>query len=91
MLKKDLILLIKNQSGHQEKKTDVRRLKENNEEFIKKNKAILKSQERFISEKLNVFIEEVHKVALHAKDNIRIKSIDSMETYAQGTRRDLVC
>ena len=60
----------------------MRRLKENNEEFIKKNKAILKSQERFISEKLNVFIEEVHKVALHAKDNTRIKSIDSMETYA---------
>ena len=60
----------------------MRRLKENNEEFIKKNKAILKSQERFISEKLNVFIEEVHKVALHTKDNIRIKSIDSMETYA---------
>ena len=60
----------------------MRRLKENNEEFIKNNKAILKSQEIFISEKLNVFIEEVHRVALRANDNIRIQSIDSMETYA---------
>ena len=40
MLKKDLILQVKNQSGHQKKKTDVRRLKENNEEFIKSNKVI---------------------------------------------------
>ena len=60
----------------------MRRLKENNEEFIKNNKVILKSQEIFISEKLNVFIEEVHRVALRANDNIRIQSIDSMETYA---------
>ena len=64
------------------KKTDVRRLKKSNEEFIKSNKVILKSQEIFISEKLNVFIEEVHRVALRANDNIRIQSIDPMETYA---------
>ena len=64
------------------KKTDVRRLKKSNEEFIKSNKVILKSQEIFISEKLNVFIEEVYRVALRANDNIRIQSIDPMETYA---------
>ena len=64
------------------KKTDVRRLKKSNEEFIKNNKVILKSQEIFISEKLNVFIEGVHRVALRVNDNIRIQSIDPMETYA---------
>ena len=64
------------------KKTDVRRLKKSNEEFIKNNKVILKSQEIFISEKLNVFIEEVHRVAPRVNDNIRIQSIDPMETHA---------
>ena len=48
-------------------------------------------QQRFRSEKLNVFTEEVNKIALIAKDDKRMQSIDSTETYAYGTRKHLVC
>ena len=58
----------------------------------KKTKEILlKSQLRFRSKKHNVFTEEVNKTALSTNDDKRIQSIDSIETYAYGTRRNLVC
>ena len=40
---------------------------------------ILKSQQRFRSEKDNIFTEEINKIALSAKDDKRIQSIDSIE------------
>ena len=46
---------------------------------IKDNRLILKSQQRFRSEKYNVFTEEVNKIALIAHDDKRIQSIDSTE------------
>ena len=52
---------------------------------------LLKSQLRFGSKKHNVFTEEVNKTALSTNDDKRIQSIDSIETYAYGTRRNLVC
>ena len=55
------------------------------------NKLILKSQQRFRSEKHKVFTEEVSKIAFNANDGKRIQSIDSIETYSYGTSKHLVC
>ena len=53
----------------------------------KNNKLISKWQQRFKSEKHNVFIEEVNKIALIANNHKRIQSIDSTETYAYETKK----
>ena len=47
----------------EKKKTDVDCLKEDKKEFVK-NKLILKTQQRFKSERHNVFTEVVNKIAL---------------------------
>ena len=52
-------------------------------EFISNNKLILKSQERFRSEK------QVNKVELSANDGKRIQSIDSIETYTYETNKEM--
>ena len=44
---------------------------------LKNNKLILKSQQRFRSERHKVFTEEVNKVAMSANKDKRIQSIDS--------------
>ena len=64
-------------------------LKEDHKEFIKNNKLILKTQQRLRSEKNNAFTEEVNKIALSSNDNKGIQSIDSIETYAYGKRKDV--
>ena len=72
-------------------KIDVDSLKNDHKEFIKNNKLILKIQQRFRSERHNVFTEEVNKIALSANDDKRIQSIDSIETYAYGASKKLIC
>ena len=56
----------------------------------KNNKSILKIQQRFKSERHNLFTEEINKIALSSNDDKRIQSFHSIETYAYGTRKDLV-
>ena len=56
---------------------------------MKNDKLILKTQ-RFKTEKDNVLTEEVKKIALHRNDDKRIQSIDSVETYAYETWKDLI-
>ena len=63
---------------------------ENHKELIKNNKLILKSQQSFRSEK-HVFTEKVNKIALSDNDNKRIQWIVSIEPYAYGRSKDLVC
>ena len=46
--------------------------KEDHKEFIKNNKLILKTQQRFENEKHNVFTEEVNKNALSSNDDERM-------------------
>ena len=65
-------------------------LQENHKELIKINKLILKPQQRFRSNKHNVFTEEVNKIALSANNDKRIQSANSIETYLYGTRENLV-
>ena len=48
-----------------------------------------KTQQRFKSERHNVFTEEINKIALSSNDDKRMQSIDSIETYAYRTRKDL--
>ena len=45
-------------------KLDIDRIKENHKELIKNNKWTLKIQQKFKSERHNVFIEEINKIAL---------------------------
>ena len=49
------------------------------------NKLILTTQQRFRKEKHNIFTDKVNKIVFCSNDDKRIKSIDSIETYAQGT------
>ena len=51
---------------------------------------MIKIQQRFKSEKHNVFYEEINKIALSSNDDTKMQSIDSIETYAYGTNKDLV-
>ena len=60
------------------------------QKLVKSNKLILESQHKLRSEKYNVFIEEVNEIALSTKDDKRIQSIDSMETYVYGRSKDLI-
>ena len=57
----------------------------------KKQKANTLTQQRFKSERRNVFTEEVNKIVLSANDDKKIQLIDSVETHAYGTRKDLIC
>ena len=39
----------------------------------------------------NVLTEEINKISLNSNDDKRIQLIDSIEAYAYGTSKDLVC
>ena len=51
---------------------------------------ILKTQQRFKSERHNVFTKEISKIALGSNDDKRMQSIDLIETDVYGTSKDLV-
>ena len=70
------------------KNIDLKNPKEDHKEFIKNNKLIVKTQQGFKSEKYNAFTKKM--IALRSNDDKRIQSIDSLETYAYGTSKDLV-
>ena len=57
----------------------------------KNKKIILKSKQRFRSEKHDIFSKQVNKILLRANDNQTIQSIDSTEMYAYRTSKDLIC
>ena len=61
----------------------------NRKEFIINKKLILQTQQRFTSERRKVFAG-VNKISLTSYDDKRMQSIDSIETYAYGTRKDLI-
>ena len=86
-------LNLKNKINHLEKnKANANGIrKKTYKEFIKNNKLIFKSQQRFRNEKPNIFTEDVDKVALTASNDKRLQPIDSIEPYAYGTNKDLVC
>ena len=48
------------------------------------DKIILKSQQRYISNKHNVYTKDVNKIALSNDDDKRIVSPDKISTYPYG-------
>ena len=54
-----------------------------------KNKLISKSQQRFRSEKHNVFTENVNKIVLSTNDDKRIQTRDSMKIYTYEINKKL--
>ena len=55
------------------------------------NQIILKSQQRFKSEKLDVYTEEVNKIALSSNDDKRLQTFDRITSYPYGTSAGKVC
>ena len=66
-----------------------RSLKEDKKEFIK-NRLILKTKQRFKSERHNVFIEEINRIAIGSNNDIRMQSIDSVETYPHWMSKGII-
>ena len=60
----------------------------NLKEFAK-NKLILKPQERFKSERHNVYTEVINMIALYSNDH-KMQSIDLTKTYAYRTSIDII-
>ena len=88
---KTVLKQLENKINHLGKnEIDIDILKKDHKEFIRNNKLILKTQQRFKSERHNTFTEEINKIALSSNDNKRMQSINSIETYAYGTSKDLV-
>ena len=69
---------------------DVDCLKKDHKEFIKNNKIILKTQQRFKSERHNAFTEETNKIASSSNHDKRMQSFDSLEICGYGTSKGLV-
>ena len=50
-----------------------------------KNEIILKSQQRFKSERHNVYTEDVSKIALSSNDDKSLQTYDRLTSYPYGT------
>ena len=63
-------------------------LRENQKEFMKSSNLILKSQQRFRSEKYNLFIEEINKITLSANHdkNLHMHMKRAKTYYVQKKR-----
>ena len=69
-----------------------RRLKFNNyKDCLLNNEIILKSQQRFKSEKHDVYTVEVNKIALSSNDDKRLQTFDGITSYPYGTSAGKVC
>ena len=55
------------------------------------NEIILKSQQRFKSERYGVYIDEVNKIALSSNDDKRLQTFDRITSYIYGTSAGKVC
>ena len=55
------------------------------------NEIILKSQERFKSERHNVYTEDVNKIALSSNDDKRLRIYDRITSYPCETSAGKVC
>ena len=69
-----------------------RRLKFNEDKYcLLNNEIILKSQQRFKSERHYVYTEEVNKIALSRNDDKRLQTYDRITSYPYGTSAGRVC
>ena len=56
-----------------------------------KNEIVLKSQQRFKSERHNVYTEEINKIALSSNDDKRLQTYDRITSYPYGISAGKVC
>ena len=71
---------------------DKKELKFNdNKDCILNNEIVLKSQQRFKSERHDVYTEKVNKIALSSNDDKRLQTFDKITTYPYGTSAGKVC
>ena len=69
-----------------------RRLKFNDyKDYLLKNEIILKSQQRFNSERHYVYTEEINKIALSSNDDKRLQTFDRITSYPYGSSAGKVC
>ena len=54
------------------------------------DKVILKSEQRFISKKHNVYIENINTIALSNNDDKRIVSSNKISSYPYGYKGEIV-
>ena len=55
------------------------------------DKVVLKSQQRFKSERHDVYTEKVNKIALSSNDDKRLQTFDKITTYPYGAKVGRVC
>ena len=55
------------------------------------NDIILKSQQRFKSERHDVYAEEINKMSLSSNDDKRLQTFDRITSYPYGTSAGKVC
>ena len=63
----------------------------NYKDCLSNDKIILKSQQRFKSNRHEVYTEEIDKVALSSNDDKRLQTSDRIKTYPYGTNAFKVC
>ena len=59
--------------------------------MLTKNEIILKSQQRFKSERHNVYTEDVNKIALSSNDDKRLQTFDRITSYLYRLSAGKVC
>ena len=55
------------------------------------NEVVLKSQQRFKSERHDLYTEEINKIALSSNDDKRLQNFDRITSYPFGTSAGKVC
>ena len=55
------------------------------------NKTILKLQQRFNSNRHNVYTEQINKIALSSNDDKRLQTFDKITTYPYRTNAFKIC
>ena len=69
-----------------------RRLKFNDyKDCLLNNEAILKSQQRFKSERHDIYTKEINKIALSINDDKRLQTFDRITSYPYGASAGKVC
>ena len=55
------------------------------------NKIVLKSQQRFQSERHDAYTEEINKIALSSNDDKRLQTFNRITSYPYGASAGEVC
>ena len=80
-----------NKKNYLEKsKININSFKENQKKLRENKKSMLKTQQRFKSERHTIFTEKINKIALSSNYDRNMQSFDSIKTYAFGASKYLV-